>query len=109
MVFTDGDPLTPFEDLLNAVLASIRPSAGDTDTFPTITVAGATYDRIVTFPVGRFSVAPAVSMSLMDSAGTTALLTYWHDAVTADGFVAHISRATGSGTFDFSWNAVEIG
>lgn len=105
--FTSSTALTPFEDLLNSITASIGATAAGDDVTPVIAVADTSYTRAVTFPAGRFTTAPAVTLTLNVLQGSSATFNMAATGITDTGFVASFTRSAPTASTAFNWTAVE--
>lgn len=126
-IYGEDDPASPVSDLLNLGMDSVSDAVGDakarlttlegvdpipfaiaagTVTLPASTGAVAAAD--VTFPAGRFSVAPRVTISVTTTSGE---LFGSQSSTTATGCTVRAYRATG-GTFAAGvvvhWHAVQM-
>ena len=105
--FTSSTALTPFEDLLNSITDSIVPTAAGDNVTPVIAVVNTTYTRTVTFPVGRFTTAPAVTLTLNELQGSDVIFNMAALSITATGFTGHFIRSSTRGAIPFNWTAIE--
>jgi hypothetical protein len=84
-----------------------NPSAAGSGTTPAIAAINTTYTKAITFPTGRFSVAPIVNARTDLILSPPANTHMWVDSVTTAGANVNIRRSVTSAAVDFTWIAVE--
>ena len=88
----------------------ILPTAAGFGTTPTLSPGGATVTREITFPVGRFSVAPVVNLMFAAGYTSSAQISWWASGTTTAKTTFSFQRATAlAGTLDFQWTAIQPG
>jgi hypothetical protein len=87
-----------------ATLATHRMASG---TATVATVGGGGAQTAVTFPAGRFSAAPAVTLTPVSNAPQV-LHTSVLSAPSASGFSIQLYRDTGSGNVVVHWHAMQV-
>ena len=81
-------------------------AAGD-DSWPTVTAINTVFSTTVTFPVGRFTTAPAVTVTPTTSVGNTVTFYYYVSATTASSVTVSCRSSATLTVVSFNWTAVE--
>lgn len=124
MTSTERAAVTPFEGLTIYNLTASRvqvyrggnwhpvggnASAAGDDTSPTIVAANTTYTKAITFPAGRFAVAPKVTVTASEVNPSTSTTEWFVTDVTTSGANVGVQRSNPSASLDFMWTAIEPG
>src|SRR5262245_739598 len=100
----DGDDA--IHNLASAIDTKLGAQASGKVTIP-VASNNPTYGVAVTYPVGRFVNAPAVSVCCAVNPPTNAVASIGSSGGSVTGVTIFGVRTTGSGTFDVYWQAVD--